>query len=155
MKKLFTLRTRTTRAALAAVAGLALLTGTAAASASFRDLGAANVQGNGYWGIEVTTRDNPVSSGLTFARVTSGSCTTTADSAIVFETYLSETEAGDGTYQGDLYPVTRAAEAAAKNGMEGQVVYEPAGNNTHIAAYVQVDGLTSGRNLRLCLGTGE
>lgn len=155
MNKLFSLRSRTARAALTAVAGLVLLTGTAAASSAFRDLGVANVQGNGYWGIEATTRDNPATSGQIFARVTSGSCATTAASTLVFETYLSPTEAGDGTYQGELYPVSAAAERAAANGMEGQVVFEPAAGGTHVAAYLQVDGLPTGRNLRLCLGTGE
>lgn len=157
MKHIFSFRNRTTRAVATAAAGLLLLTGTAAASsAAMRDLGAANIQGGGFWGIEATVRDNPAASGLTFARVTSGSCTTTSPSALVFETYLSETETGDGSYRGELYPVSTAAEALVEvSGVEGQVVFEPVDDGTHVAAYLQIEGLPYGRNLRLCLGTGE
>jgi hypothetical protein len=151
MNKLFTVRTRAARAAIAATAGLLLLTGTVAASpAGLRDMGVANVQGGGYWGIEVTTTDNVIAGGYSFARVTNGSCDAVTSAALVFEAYLSPTEAPDGSWVGQLYPVTAAAEAVAgDDGVEGQAVFEPVGTGTHVSAYLE--GMPEGHDFRLCL----
>lgn len=145
-------RHRTTRAIAGAVAGLLLVTGTVAASpASLRDMGKANVQGGGYWGIEVITEDDVIAGGYTYARVTNGSCETTSPTALVFETYLTANESGDGSFSGELSPVSPAAKVVAlQPNFEGQAATEPVGGGTHVSAYLE--GMPGGRDLRLCLG---
>ena len=152
------LRNRTTRAIAGAVIGLLALAGTAAASSHLIDLGTANVQGGGYWGIETFAPGDAAANGLTYARVTDKTCDSTASSALVFETYLEPTNSGDGNWEGQLTPVTPAADRlaaqlAAQGAYEGQVYLEPSASGTRVTSYLY--NMPEGRLFRLCLGTPD
>jgi hypothetical protein len=145
---------RPTRAIAGALAGLLTLAAAAAASpADLREIGAADVQGGGYWGIEVMTGESVIAAGQTFARVTDDDCSAPSASAIVFETQLQPTESGDSSWAGLLAPMGPAAERlAAPPTFEGQVHMEPvAGGGTRVTSYLE--GMPDGVTLHLCLGS--
>jgi hypothetical protein len=104
----------------------------------------------GAWRFARTTRQDLIGANLTRIRVTSMTCTTPPDEAIVFEAQLQPTEGEDRSWDGKLLPVSGPARSLpALDPASGDVHYVPASAGTLIDA--ALDGLPPMVEFSVCV----
>lgn len=122
----------------------------AATASPWALLGFAASDDGGAWRFKQSVGQDLLGAGLTVIRVTSGSCDTSVEQAVVFEAQLGPTQSADGSWGGLLRPVgTPAQDLPSLDPTSGDVHVVPTPAGTQIDA--ALDGIPPDTSFTVCL----
>lgn len=116
----------------------------------WHSIGFTRTDDGGSWRFDVNTGQDLIGASLTTIRVTNATCEISPDEAIVFETQVQPTQAGNRSWEGKLAAVGSPAQSLPPlDPSSGEVQFIPTPSGTQIVT--GLDGVPPGAVLAVCL----